>query len=196
MIAEKYLFRAFSPNDNNLKLQLLQVQMAHLRFILLFIAVAVFYTCAAQDDDDSGNAFQDKECTISKPGSDKYKMYMRGFFRGRLVYYKKFKKDANEARWTITPVRMGGKTYFEFINRDTKSVMGFRRGQILTGNFKPYKSSSSTVTLFSLNPPRPANNVVIESVSKRGRFITRPSSSNDIGLQLERTKSAWTIKCD
>jgi hypothetical protein len=182
--------------DFQTKMKLLKVAYPILVALLLVVSLA-----AAADDDDGPNniagpdILYDKECTISDSKNTRNQLYMTSFWTGRIVSYKKFSKPEKEAKWIISPVNTGGKTFYEFKNVDRKTYIApFSSKGKVSGNFEKFSKSDKTNTLWTIDPPQQGVPVYIKNY--KGQFLNQPENSDKSHVRLSDTKTTqWVINC-
>jgi len=181
--------------------------------IVLFASCINFSSAARSrsrnrnDEDDNGSGdsggsainekdWANKECTVVNANAPKYYLYMRGFWLGRFVSYKRFRKPDKSTRWVITPVKMNGATFFEMKNVDGKTYIAPRGKKNAAGNFDKFSKSNNVESLWIFDPPRQGVKMSIKSSSKK-KFLNQPKKSNSKRVVLSKTKrTSWIIKCD
>jgi hypothetical protein len=167
--------------------------------LALLLVVSCVNLAAAADDEDNGVAGPDiwfgKKCTISDSKNTRNQVYMTSFWTGRLVGYKKFSKPQKEAKWLISPVKTGGKTFYEFNNVDRKTYIApFSSKGLVSGNFEKFSKTDKTNTLWSIEPPKQGVPVYIKNY--KGMYMNEPSKSRESRVKLSQTKKTqWIINC-
>jgi len=176
--------------------------MARCKILLaLFLFASCLCFSSAADDsaevgDSLANEWADKECTVVNARAPKYYLYMRGFWLGRFVSYKRFRRPDKSTRWIITPVKRDGNIYFEMKNVDGNTLIAPRRKKYVTGNFDSFTKSHNIETLWKFDPPMQGVPISITSSSMR-KFINKPRDSSSSRVALEkRRRTTWRIKCD
>lgn len=172
--------------------------------ILLALLLAINLQVAAADDDDDEavtttagpDIWFGKECTIADSKNARNQLYMTSFWKGRLVSYKKFNTPKKQAKWVISPVKTGGKTFFELKNVDRKTYMApFKSKGRVSGNFQKFSKTSKTNVLWTIDPPKQGVPVSIKNY--RGMFLNQPKSSGKKRVKLSRKrKTQWIIRCN
>jgi len=190
------------------KLKLFQLEMARFNILPFLLALFLFanfvdFSLAAEDDNYSdvpqfsaSSDWENKECTVVNAKAPKYYLYMKGFWKGRFVSYKRFNEPDKSTRWIINPVQRDGNVYFEMKNLDGDTFIAPFQRKNVAGNFRNFAKSSNIETLWKFNPPKQGVEISIESSSKN-LFMNKPSDSSSRNVVLSKTKkTAWIIKCD
>jgi hypothetical protein len=177
-------------------------------FALVLIVKCIPFSAAQSDEDDDdddseettlkpttkkpNDIWKGKVCTINNALSPYYKVYMKSMWGGFRVSYKR--SASKGSKWIITPVQVGGKSYFEFYNEEMKTYMGTSKSSA-KGNNANYLKTKSTKTLFKIDPPKQDVPVYISSFN--GKFLNKPNKlkrKKNVVMDSKK-KTKWVMIC-
>jgi hypothetical protein len=176
-------------------------------FALVLIVNCIPFSAAQSDEDDDDDDSEEttekpttkkpddiwkgKVCTITNADASSYKVYMKSMWYGFRVSYKR--GASKGSMWIITPVKVGGKSYFEFYDEEMKTYMGTSKSSA-KGNNANYLKTKSTKTLFKIDPPKQDVPVYIKSFG--GKCLNKPNKLKKKNVVMDsKKKTKWVIKC-